>query len=213
MAGELVKRIRVTDATVGKLKREAEKRNESLEGGTIWRALDFLLYLVLIVLIMFSIRTVLIDPVRVDGKSMLDTLVDGQVMLVDRTAYAFKTPARGDIVLCYYPDDYYTSQELVYASRVKRVIALAGDTIETVDGEVYVNGEKIDEPYLNPDRIGGQYIRPQTIPEGCVYVLGDNRAVSRDSRYETVGPIPVFRVVGKVRLVLYPFENAHFIRS
>lgn len=211
MAGRLIAPVRPTAMTVGKMQREADKRNESLEGGTVWRALDFLLYLVLIVLIMFSVRTVLIDPVRVDGRSMLDTLVDGEVMLVDRTAYTFKTPARGDIVLCYYPDEYYESQELAYASRVKRVIAVAGDTIETLDGEVYVNGEKITEPYLSPERIGGQYIRRQTIPEGCVYVLGDNRSVSRDSRYDTVGPIPLYRVVGKVRLVLYPFNNLHLV--
>lgn len=211
MAGKSDEKKRVTMTPIGKLQREAEKRNESLEGGMLWRALDFLLYLVLIVLIMFSIRTVLIDPVRVDGKSMLDTLVDGEIMLVDRTAYTFKTPARGDIVLCYYPDEYYETQGLQYATRVKRVIAVGGDTIETIDGEVYVNGEKIDESYLSPDRIGGQYVRAQKIPEGCVYVMGDNRSVSRDSRYETVGPIPLFRVVGKVRLVLFPFENAHLI--
>ena len=59
---------------------------------------------------------------------MLDTLIDGQVMLVDRTAYAFKTPVRGDIVLCYYPDEYYETQGLQYASRVKRVVAVGGDT-------------------------------------------------------------------------------------
>lgn len=202
---------RVTAMYTRQLQREAEKRNESMDGGMLWRALDFLLYLILIVLIMFSIRTVMFDPVRVDGRSMLDTLTDGEVMMVDRMAYAFRTPERGDIVLCYYPDEYYTTQELAYASRVKRVIAVAGDTIETVDGEVYVNGERIDEPYLTPDRIGGQYIRRQTVPEGCVYVLGDNRAVSRDSRYETVGPIPLYRIVGKARMVIFPFANAHLI--
>ena len=202
---------RVTAMNTRQLQREAEKRNESMDGGMLWRALDFLLYLILIVLIMFSIRTVMFDPVRVDGRSMLDTLTDGEVMMVDRMAYAFRTPERGDIVLCYYPDEYYTTQELAYASRVKRVIAVAGDTIETVDGEVYVNGERIDEPYLTPDRIGGQYIRRQTVPEGCVYVLGDNRAVSRDSRYETVGAIPLYRIVGKARMVIFPFANAHLI--
>lgn len=211
MEKRLIDRKSVTKMTVGRMRREAEKRNESMEGGVLWRALDFGLYLILIVLIMFAVRTVLIDPVRVDGRSMLDTLVDGQVMLVDRTAYTFQKPVRGDIVLCYYPDDYYTSQELPYATRVKRVVAVAGDTIETVDGVLYVNGERIEEPYLTPERIGGQFIRPQTIPEGCVYVLGDNRAVSRDSRYDTVGSIPLYRVVGKVRMVIYPFKNAHLI--
>ena len=175
------------EQTVAAMRREAEKRNEAMEGGVLWRALDFLLYLVLIVLIMFSIRAVLIDPVRVDGRSMLDTLTDGEIMIVDRAAYTLQTPKRGDIVMCYYPDGYYESQQLAYASRVKRVIAVP-----------------IDEPYLTPERIGNQYIRRQTIPEGTVYLLGDNRSVSRDSRYDTVGPIPLYRVVGKVRVVLYP---------
>ncbi|MBQ1565202.1 MAG: signal peptidase I [Clostridia bacterium] len=202
---------RGTDLSVSELRRNAEKRNESMEGGTAWRALDFLLYLVMVVLIMFSIRTVLLDPVRVDGKSMLDTLEDGDVMLVDRTAYMFKTPQRGDIVMCYYPDSYYEIQEIPYASRVKRVVAVAGDTIETIDGVFCVNGEPVDEPYLTQDRIGNQYIRRQTIPDDCVYVLGDNRSVSRDSRYDTVGPIPLCRVVGKARLVLFPVKKLHLV--
>lgn len=197
--------------TLSALRREAEKRNESLAGGTAWRALDFVLYLIMIVMIMFSIRAVLIDPVRVDGSSMLDTLENGEVMIVNRMSYAFKEPQRGDIVLCYYPDAYYEEQGLKYATRVKRVVAVGGDTIETVDGDLYVNGEKIDEPYLTKDRIGNQYIRQQTVPEDSVYVLGDNRTVSRDSRYNTVGPIPLYRVVGKVRLVLFPFERFHLI--
>ena len=193
------------------LRRDAEKRNESMSGGTLWRAADFLVYLVLIVLIMFSVRAVLLDPVRVDGHSMLDTLQNGEVMVADRTAYAFKEPKRGDVVLCYYPDSYYADQELTYATRVKRVIAVGGDTIETRDGAVYVNGEKIDEPYLSPDRIGNQYIPAQTVPADTVYVLGDNRAVSRDSRYDTVGPIPLCRVVGKVRLVLFPMKQFRLV--
>ncbi len=184
------------------LRREAEKRNESMRGGVLWRAADFLVYLVLIVLIMFSVRAVLIDPVRVDGKSMLDTLQDGEIMVTDRMAYAFRSPKRGDIVLCYYPDAYYEDQSLSYATRVKRVVAVGGDTIETRDGVLYVNGEKVDEPYLTEERIGNQFIQFQTIPEDSVYVLGDNRSVSRDSRYDTVGPIPLCRVVGKPRLVL-----------
>ena len=207
---------RGTDLTVQKLRRDAEKRNESLEGGASWRTLDFLMYLLLVILIMFAVRSVLLDPVRVDGRSMLDTLNDSDVMLVDRTAYVFKQPKRGDIVMCYYPDEYYEEQGLAYASRVKRVIALEGDTIETRGGALYVNGEKVDEPYLNPDRIGSQYIPLQTIPEGCVYVLGDNRSVSRDSRFASVGPIPLSRVIGKARIRIetdqtFPHIKLHLI--
>ncbi len=199
--------------TIGKLRREAEKRNEGLEGGAQWRALDFLLYLVLVVLIMFSVRVVLVDPVRVDGESMLDTLNDGEIMMVDRLTYAFKAPSRGDIVICYYPDEYYTANNISYATRVKRVVALGGDTIETIDGELYVNGEKLAEPYLSADRIGSQYIRRQTVPEDSVFVLGDNRSVSRDSRYETIGPIPTWRVIGKARVVVnLDKQNRLFLR-
>ena len=211
MANRLIVPLRITESTVGQMQRDTLKRNESLEGGALWRAIDFALYLVLIVLVMFSVRSVLVDPVRVDGKSMLDTFSDGDVMLVDRTAYMFRSPERGDIILCYYPDAYYEAQQLPYATRVKRVLAVGGDTIETRDGAVYVNGEPVDEPYISPDRVGAMYIRRQTVPENCYYVLGDNRAVSRDSRYESVGPIPHYRIVGKVRMIVYPFSKLHLI--
>ena len=206
--------------SIGKNRRAAEKRNESLEGGMLWRALDFLLYLVLIVLIMFSIRTVLIDPVRVEGESMIETLQNHEVMLVNRTAYAFSAPKRGDIVICYYPEEYYTETNQMYATRVKRVIAVAGDRIELKNGGVYINGERLEEPYLNgkrtPDNdlsVFPDYAVPlaegNIVPEGTVFVMGDNRPSSRDSRL--VGAIPLERVVGKVFLMVYPFENLRLI--
>lgn len=202
---------RETVMTVDKMRREADKRNESMEGGGAWRALDFVIYIFFVIILILSVRSVLFDTVRVDGTSMLDSLSDNDVMLVDRMAYAFKSPKRGDVVVCYYPDAYYEEQGLSYDSRVKRVIAVAGDTIESIGNEVYVNGDRIDEPYLTPDRIGGDDIPLQTIPVGCVYVLGDNRCVSRDSRYEDVGPIPLSRIVGKSRIVLYPFYKLRLI--
>ena len=197
--------------SIAALKRQAEKRNENMEGGARWRALDFVLYLLLIMLAVFALRTVLFDPVRVDGQSMLDTLVDGEIMIVNRAAFAFASPKRGEIVLCYYPDDYYTRPGKQYGTRVKRVVAVGGDTIEASGGTLYVNGEAQDEPFLTPERIGAMSIQKQVIPEGCVFVLGDNRAVSIDSRDPDVGPIPLTRVIGKVRLVLFPLKNLRFV--
>ena len=84
--------------TIAALRRQAEKRNENMEGGARWRTLDFVLSLILIMLSVFALRTVLFDPVRVDGKSMLDTLTDGEIMLVNRAAFAFSQPKRGDII-------------------------------------------------------------------------------------------------------------------
>ena len=198
--------------TLAALRREAEKRNENLKGGAGWRTVDFALYFLMIVLIMLSVRAVLIDPVRVDGQSMENTLENGEVMLVDRAAYAFASPKRGDIVLCYYPDAYYEENKLAYATRVKRVVAVAGDTIVLENGVVYVNGEALDEPYVDPQHVDRNTFKDfGTVPEGCVFVLGDNRAVSRDSKYSSVGPIPLERVVGKVRLVIYPLKNLKLV--
>ena len=199
--------------SVAALRREAEKRNESLEGGVFWRALDFLISLFLVLLIVFSVRGVLIDPVRVDGKSMLDTLQENEVMLVDRAAYAFASPSRGDVVLCYYPDEYYVDTNKDFASRVKRVIAVGGETVELRGGKVYIDGVALDEPYVSEENIDYSAVGTWTVSENCVFVLGDNRRVSIDSHYFSVGEIPVERVVGKVRFVIFRFENARRIGS
>ncbi len=192
---------------IAKLRRQAEKRNETMEGGAPWRALDFVLYLLVVMLAVLAIRAVVADPVRVDGLSMLDTLSDGEVMGVDRLAYALRTPQRGDVVICYYPDEYYVQRNKSYNTRVKRVVAVGGDTIETIGGEVCVNGEPVAEAYVSANRAGYQQIERTVVPDGCVYVLGDNRAVSIDSRDAAVGPVPLYRVVGKVRFVIYPFKQ------
>ena len=192
---------------IAKLRRQAEKRNENMEGGMSWRVLDFLLYLLLVMAIVFAIRAVAFDPVRVDGTSMLDTLQENEIMFVNRLAYVCRMPQRGDIIICYYPEAYYEQVNKSYNSRVKRVAAVGGDTIETISGKVYVNGKKLDEPYLIDTRTGYQEIEKQVVPDGCVFVLGDNRAVSIDSRNEAVGPIPFCRIIGKVRGVIYPFDR------
>ena len=193
------------------LKKQAEKQNETMEGGMIWRIMDFVVYLILTMLMVFCLRSVLIDPIRVNGTSMLDTLTEGEVMLVNRLSYTFTKPKTGDIVICYYPDDYYDARGKSYNSRVKRVIANAGDTIEAYDGTVYVNGVALDEPYLTQRRIGSLTIEKTVVPDGCCFVLGDNRAVSIDSRAADVGPIPYLKVIGKVKMVLYPFNRLRFI--
>lgn len=192
---------------ISALKKQAEKQNDTLEGGTRWRVMDFVLYLLLTMLAVFCLRSVLIDPIRVNGSSMLDTLRENEIMLVNRLSYSFKKPEIGDIVICYYPDDYYVVREKSYNSRVKRVIANEGDTVEAHDGVVYVNGAALSEPYLTERRIGVLEIDKLTVPEGCCYVLGDNRSVSIDSRSADVGPIPYLRVIGKVKMVLYPFDR------
>ena len=154
--------------------------------------------LVAVVLAIF-IRRFVAEPIKVSGASMESTYHNGQFVLIEKVSYWFGTPKRGDVVVCHYPDEYYTSSGREADSWcVKRVIGIPGDTLQTIDGVVYLNGEPLDEPYLNEGTytygIGSQI----TVPDGCVFVMGDNRFVSADSREINVGPIPYSNVRGKL---------------
>lgn len=188
----------------------ASRRNESLKEGKRWRVIDTVISFVAVVVFVLAIRATVLEPVRVDGSSMLDTMQHNNYLFVEKLSYAFGTPKAGDIIICYYPDAYYTAdgQNKAYRTRVKRVVAVAGDTVETRDGVLYVNGVAMEEPYLSEERGRTTGIEtPITIPEGTVYVLGDNRVNSNDSRKSLVGPIPLEKIVGKAHFVLFPLTE------
>ena len=128
---------------------------------------------------------------RTKGHSMEPTLYDGSWTIIQRILY---TPERGDIIVC-------RSNEKD-KDIIKRVIAVGGDEV-FVDpfGDVYVNGELLDEPYLESHEPLYKFtIMPVTVSEGCVWVLGDNRNNSRDSR--DIGEIPNEQIIGKVVIKL-----------
>lgn len=192
------------------MRRITERRNDSLKGGAPWRIFDTVITLIAVVVFALAARAVLAEPVRVSGESMLDNLQDGDYLFVEKLSYAFSSPKRGDIVICYYPDSYYTSQNKEYYTRVKRVVAVAGDTVETRDGRLYVNGEAVEEPYLTESRSTTAGIEtPVTVQDGTVFVLGDNRVNSRDSRDSRIGAIPLERIIGKPHFVLFPLSHFH----
>ncbi|MBQ1389882.1 MAG: signal peptidase I [Clostridia bacterium] len=156
----------------------------------------FLFALVLVVMVMtFCFR--LVD---VDGDSMLQTLQDKNKIIVTGLNYE---PCVGDIVVISH------GVELDKAL-VKRVIAVGGQTVDinSDTGEVIVDGIVIEEPYINgkTTQIGNVEF-PVTVDEGTVFVLGDNRPISKDSRFSDVGMIPVESIIGKVRLRLTPFSE------
>jgi signal peptidase I len=159
---------------------------------------DFVIYLLSVLLVAFSIRAFIAEPIIVDGESMFPTLLDHEYMLVEKLSYYVERPERGDIVVCYYPG--FT------ISCVKRVIGLPGDEIYVWDGEVYINGEPLDESEYCNDYVRGN-MSPQIVPENTVFVMGDNRNVSGDSRDPSVGPIPYEKVVGKTVAVLWPIDE------
>jgi len=143
-------------------------------------------------LLLFAGINALTARIRVDGMSMEPTLHSGEFVIVNRLAYRFGQPAIGDVVVFLFPRD--PRQEYI-----KRIIGLPGDEVFISDNQVKVNGEVLDEPYIAaPPRYESQW----TVPEGSLFVLGDNRNNSSDSH--TWGPVPLENVVGKAVFVYWP---------
>jgi signal peptidase I len=118
-----------------------------------------------------------------------------QRLVVEKVSYRLHSPHRGDIVVLRMPE---RGPELL----IKRVVALPGETIEIQEGNVYIDGAPLDEPYLS-QRTNGAHA-PLTIPEGYVFVMGDNRRASNDSR--VFGPVSLERIVGRAWVSYWPLE-------
>jgi len=199
-------RNRLSKKKLKQLVRAAEDYHEKDPAYKRDADMQFYLYLAGVVIAALAIRLFLFEPVRVDGSSMVDTLHNNEYMFTEKVTYWFREPERGEIITCFYPG--YT------ISCVKRVIAIEGDTISIRDGQVYVNGEAVDESaYVNTE--GGSIswsgtlddMDEVTVPEDCVFVMGDNRNDSKDSRMESVGFIPDYRIVGICRAVIWPLSE------
>lgn len=166
----------------------------------IWDVLFFLATLSLAVILRLTVAEI----ARVKGSSMLPTLRTGQWLLVSRLDYRLGSPRRGDVVICHYPGRYMDRWKLIRQSFVKRVIALPGETVEIIEGVVYIDGAPLQEPYLDPARCRFRRQMPaRTLGQDQYFVLGDNRDSSNDSR--RIGPLPSSMLVGRVRRVIFPF--------
>ena len=144
---------------------------------------------------------------------MLETLQDKDRVILSNLFY---TPEKGDIVVISRTNQHLADGESL-EPLIKRVIALEGDTVDLRDGKVYVNDEKIDEPYLEEYQVteprGYSGIAfPAEVPEGCVFVLGDNRAVSKDSRSADVGMVDSHYILGKAVVRVWPLSSFEVIR-
>lgn len=198
----LAQRTELNRQDMRRLCRLAEEQQGKLRGSRFWRQLDFLISLAFLAVIALGIRAFLLEPVRVDGDSMAPTLLNGERMFVEKVSHWFGCPERGDIIICYYPG--YTE------TCVKRVIATAGETVAVRDGKVYIDGAALDESaYWNGEMLGD--FGPITVPEGEVFVMGDNRNASKDSRNPSVGTIPFLEIVGRVRAVILPLGSARTV--
>ena len=165
-----------------------------LEQTQDWKrfGMDILETIVLAIVLYFGINA-LSARVRVDGFSMIPTLQNGEYILVNKLAYKTGQPNRGDIIVFRLPGD--ESQDLI-----KRVIGLPGDTIEVRNGQVYVNGAALAEPYLSQPT--NSTIPARQVEPGRYFVMGDNRNNSSDSR--SFGSIARSDIVGRAWVVYWP---------
>ncbi len=164
---------------------------------TAYRALLELpvILLVSFVLVFGFVRPVIAAPFYVGSESMVPTLMVWDRVLINKLAYDLAEPQRGDIVL-------FESPAGGKDPLIKRVVGLPGETIEFRGGTLYVDGEPQPEPYLLERRPDGKPYGPQKVPEGHVFVMGDNRDNSFDSRF--FGPVPEENLIGESLFRFWP---------
>ncbi len=189
------------EAAPGKKKKKKEKPKKSLKQ----EIFEWVMVFVVAAVVATVVRTFIFEPVRVDGSSMLDTLTDKDLMIASKFDYITGDPERFDIVICDYPN----TDDGKY--RVKRVIGLPGETIELRAGELYVDGQLVEQNFAMTEN--ETYFGPYTVPEGHYFVMGDNRNNSKDSRSPLVGALSRDQIEGHVRAVIFPLDHARWIEE
>ena len=172
-----------------------KKRNKA-QKGVLSYLHDFVIWLIVIVLVFLLLFRVVI----VSGPSMQPTLVDGDYLLLLSSVF-YRNPKQGDIIVAA-KDSFHNGEPII-----KRVIATAGQevNIDFEEGIVYVDGRTLDEPYILSPTYWEEGVKfPLTVPENCVFVMGDNRNNSTDSRNPAIGTIDRREILGKVLLLIIP---------
>ena len=169
--------------------KEARNKNKRVAAAYDWMEAAVFSLIVIVVVFTFLCRIV-----RVDGTSMQHTLEHNDRLLLFNINYE---PERGDIVVITRENE---------EPLIKRVIAIAGDTvsIDEAANQVYVNGKALKEDYIKGVTVSRDFVGEQTVPEGCLFVLGDNRTVSHDSRSESIGFVSVSDVLGEATFRIWP---------
>ncbi|MFR8139742.1 MAG: signal peptidase I [Blautia hansenii] len=160
----------------------------------LWEYVKMILFVVIVVLVVDNF--LLINAV-IPSESMENTIMTGDRIFGNRLAYLFDDPERFDIVIFKYPDD--ESQRFI-----KRVIGLPGETVEIREGKVYINGSDtpLDDSFTPETPVGN--FGPYTVPEGCYFMLGDNRNNSRDSRMWDNPYVKKEKILGRAVLRYFP---------
>ena len=164
---------------------------------------------IIIAVIIASVILAFVKPIIIRQSSMEPTFYNGDYIFISKQAYnLFGDPERGDVVV------FHTglkTEEGEDKNLIKRIIGLPGDTVEIVDGYVYLNGEKLDEPYAEQLSVGECDLEfPFQVPQEQYFVLGDMRESSIDSRNTLIGCVAKDQIVGKVFFRIWPFKTIRF---
>lgn len=183
------------DNSTEQLNKEEAKKNKKIS------YMEILLYIVVLVLCVYFFPKYIIQRTIVSGSSMENTLMNNDNLLVEKLSYHFGSPKRFDIVV-FYP---YGKEVKEYY--VKRVIGLPGETIQIVGEDIYINNKKLEENYgKDPIRYSGIASEPLLLEDDEYFLMGDNREVSFDSRYEEIGPVHRDYIAGKAVLRIWPLN-------
>ena len=176
------------------------------ERSILGELLSWLIYIVIVVILSLGIITFIGQRTKVSGHSMETTLSDGDNLIVDKISYRFRDTERFEIIV--FPFQY---EEHTYY--IKRIIGLPGETVQVIDGYVYINGEMLDENYgLEVMDDPGIAAEPITLGEDEYFVLGDNRNHSSDSRDPSVGVLHRDDIMGRAWIRIWPFDKFGVIK-
>ena len=167
-------------------------------------ALEWIVVIAGAVLVALLIRNFVVQSYRIPSESMMPTLAVGDRVLVNRLSYDVHDVNRGDVIVFGRPASSPAAAGEP-ADLIKRVVGLPGETIVATDGMVYVDDKLLDEPYLSEGVRTLNLGEPVTVPDGELFVMGDNRVNSEDSRF--IGTIPVDSVVGRAFAIIWPISR------
>ncbi|MDQ0417345.1 signal peptidase I [Croceifilum oryzae] len=156
---------------------------------------DWAIALVAALALAFLIRGFVLEPFHVSGPSMQDTLASNDKVMVNKLSYKMSKPKHGEVVV-------FRSKDKI--DLIKRIVALPGETVEVKNNQLLVNGKEVKESYLSSSTKTADFA-PVKVPDGQVFVLGDNRSNSTDSR--VFGPVATSEIVGKASFVYWPISH------
>lgn len=183
-------------------------------------AVEWIKAILIAVVLVFGIRWFLFAPFIVDGPSMQPNFHTGERLIVNKILYDIREPKRGEVIVFVAPEgkDY-----------IKRVIGLPGDTVKVEGDDVFINGEKLQEPYIKSEvdaakKKGKTYnnrnfnyvngkLEAVTVPKDQLFVMGDNRPNSKDSRFDDVGFVSYDKIIGRADFMFWPIKEIKLINQ